>query len=291
MLERLGLWPLRMLWLVMPLTVGTGIVDAVSDRSQTVRTTIEIGMWIAWFVGLVATLAPSTTALTAVRILAPSALLGAVLAAATAGDQRTSSIVVAVGYGVIVTLLVMLPTTGDPMVNGSAYGSERRMALRPPAAVLMGPVELAWITVFVGAVTGPLLLAAGNLLIGVPTLVLGIGAIYAGSRSLHQLARRWIVFVPAGFVIHDYLSLAESILIQRRQKPTLGLATTDLGEHLDLSGGALGLALTVGFDEPVPVAFREHGEIESTTANRFVFTPSLPGQLLQEARARAINIS
>lgn len=290
LVTRLGLWPLRLLWLVLPLAVGRGVMLAVEGNSSNVQTTVEIGLWAAWFIGLVATLAPSTVTLTVLRIVAPGAVAAPLLAVLLA-DQRPPSTLIAVAYGFLVALLALLPSIGDPMINGSAYGSERRMALRPPASVLLGPVQLAWTAVFAGVITGPLLLASGRQFGGIAAVLIGLPAAFAASKSLHQLARRWIVFVPAGFVIHDYLSLAESILVQRRQKPTLGPAPTDLAGHLDLSGGALGLALTVGFTETVPVALRTNRTVESTTANRFVFTPSLPGELLSEARARAITIA
>ncbi len=289
MLVKLRLWPVRVLWLLLPLAAGPGLLDAVSGRSGPVRSVVEIGLWLAWFLGLVASLAPSTVALTGLRLLAPAAPASA-LVAAVAGGSATSSTVLSIGYGLLVMVVAMLPTTGDQMVNGSAYGSERRMALRPPAHLLLGPVPIAWIAVFTGATLGPLLLAARQWLPGVPVTVIGVGAVVLGARALHQLARRWIVFVPAGFVIHDYLSLAESILIQRRQKPTLGPASSELANALDLSGNALGLALSVSIADPVPVALRGKKQITSTTASTFVFTPSLPGQLLQEARARAITI-
>lgn len=290
MLERLRLWPLRILWLVLPLTVGRAVVDAIADRSNAVQTVAEIGLWLAWFVGLVATLAPSTVTLTILRIVAPASV--AVTAAGfVAGDEATIWLIVGLGHALVATLISLMPMTGDPMINGSAYGSERRMALRPPAAVLLGPVQAAWLAIAAGATVGPLLLAAKQWIVGVPLTVIGAAAVYFGGRALHQLSRRWIVFVPAGFVIHDYLSLAESLLIQRRQKPRLGPADVELGDHLDLSGGALGLALSVAVDEELPVALRRNRTVESTTASQFVFTPSLPGQLLQEARARAITIA
>ena len=34
--------------------------------------------------------------------------------------------------------------SGEAFVDGSSYGDERRMPLRPPVAVLAGPVPLAW---------------------------------------------------------------------------------------------------------------------------------------------------
>jgi hypothetical protein len=288
--QRLGLWPLRLLWLVLPVAIGPGLMAAVTDRSDPVRLVIEGGLWSGWFAGLVAVLAPSTVALTAIRILAPAAFAATMLAAVT-GSHWGNTTIIALGAGLTISVFVLLPMVGDPLINGSAYGSERRMALRPPAAVLLGPVQIAWLAVFVGIITGPLLLAARQWMLGIPALVIGLALATQGVRSLHQLARRWLVFVPAGFVVHDYYTLAESLLIQRRLKPELGLAAGDATpDTLDLSGGALGLSLSVLVDEALPVALRTGRTVTTRSANRFVFTPTLPGQALAEARVRAIRI-
>ncbi|MDA3038434.1 MAG: hypothetical protein O3C27_02695 [Actinomycetota bacterium] len=290
LVQRMGLWPLRLLWLIVPIAIGPGLMAAVADRSDPVTLVIEGGLWSGWFAGLVALLAPSAVALTAIRILAP-ATLAATLLAAVSGRHWGDTTLVALGAGLIVSVFVLLPMVGDPLINGSAYGSERRMALRPPAAVLLGPVQIAWLAVFVGTVTGPLLLAARQWILGIPALVVGLALAAQGVRSLHQLARRWLVFVPAGFVVHDYYTLAESLLIQRRLKPELGLAADDSTlDTLDLSGGALGLSLSVRVDEALPVALRTGRTVTTRSANRFVFTPTLPGQALAEARIRAIRI-
>ena len=77
---------------------------------------------------------------------------------------------------------------------------------------------------------GALLVAAEQYLIGVPLLLVGLAASWRGAKSLHQLSRRWIVFVPAGFVIHDYWSLAESPLKVYRIEPLAPEKTRALPE-------------------------------------------------------------
>jgi hypothetical protein len=288
-LEKLGLWPLRVLWLVLPLLTGSGFRQMLDVRSTPVATVAEIGLWAMWFAGLVALLAPSTVGLTVVRFVAPSILASALCGTVALGDW-TPGTVGAIAASSVALLVVMLPQTGDPMVNGSSYGPERRLALRPPAALLFGPMQLAWLIMFGATAGGALLIAAEQYLVGIPLLALGLAASWRGARSLHQLSRRWIVFVPAGFVIHDHWSLAESLLIRRQDISSLGPAPLDKGELLDLSGGALGLALLVETKERVPLALRAKRSVETFSAFRMVFTPTLPGQLLHEARIRGISI-
>ncbi len=287
--ERLGLWPLRVLWAALPVLAGWGLADAIAQRSGPVSATVEIGLWLGWFAGLVALLAPSTVSLTTIRILAPAGLAAAVIAAASAGVWTATTVAAIAGTGVAFGLS-LLPMMGDILINGSSYGPERRMALRPPAALLLGPIQAMWLVTVLGATAGPLLLAAGNWLVGIPLLVVGLPAAWAAARRLHQLSRRWVVFVPAGFVLHDHWSMAESLLMQRRQIDQLGPSPLDKGELLDLTGGAAGLALMAQLNESMPLALRARREIQTFSAHRIVFTPSLPGELLREARIRGITI-
>ncbi len=292
LLERSALWPIRIAWFVLPLVVGPGLLAAVDGRSEPVQTVVEIGAWAAWFVGLICVMAPSTVTLTLLRTIAPATVVAPVLAAITAGSWPVSVSIALLG-GVVVNAIAFLPTTGEPMINGSAYGAEKRMALRAPASVLIGPLYLAWVITFAGVITGPLFLAAGNWIVGVPLTILGALLAVAGVRSLHQLSRRWVVFVPVGFVIHDYWSLAESLLVQRSTKPTLGPAAAeapDLTAPVDLTAGAPGLALSIRLPDPMPTAIRRNRQVESRTATEFLFSPTRPGRVLSEARTRAITI-
>ncbi len=292
LVERSGLWPIRVLWFLLPVLVGPGLLDTVDGRSAAVATVVEVLAWGAWFIGLVSVFAPSTVTLTALRMVAPAAAVAPLFGAVTAGEWPNSALV-AIGTGLVVTAVALLPSTGDPMINGSAYGAERRMALRPPASVLVGPLYAVWALVFAGTITGPLLLAAGNWWLGLPLLALGALVVFLGSRSFHQLSRRWIVFVPAGFVIHDYWSLAESLLFQRSIKPVLGPVRAGLDRDqpaVDLTAGARGLALAVRLTDPMPTAVRNRRAVESRTATEFWFAPTLPGRVIAEARTRAIRI-
>ena len=261
----------------------------LEDRSAAVATTAEVGLWAMWFAGLVALLAPSTVSLTVLRFVSPSLLASAIYGTIAHGVSTVGT-TASIAATSLAFAAVLLPATGDPMVNGSSYGPERRLALRPPAALIFGPIQLTWLMMFGATAAGALMIAAKNYVVGGPLLVIGLLASWRGSQSLHQLSRRWIVFVPAGFVIHDSWALAESLLIQRREIATLGPAPLDKGELLDLSGGAMGLALLVETKEKVPLALRAKNSVESFSAYRMVFTPTLPGQLLHEARVRGISI-
>lgn len=292
-LTRFGLWPLRILWFLLPLACGYGFSDLLERHSGPVSLVAEAGLWIGWFAGLVALGAPSSVSLSTIRLLSP-AILGALvvgLAADGGSGAGVARVAIAGLYGLLVAIVVFSPWVGDQLVNGSAYGNERRMALRPPASLLIGPIQVAWLVVFLGVISGPLLLAGNHYVLGLLATFVGGVLAWRGAVSLHQLARRWVVFVPAGFVLHDYYHLAESLLMQRRDIDHLGPAPLDVGQLLDISGGSKGLALLVELKKSTPVALRAAGkQVQSIEAQRVVFTPSLPGVLIQEARARNITI-
>ncbi len=281
-----------MVWLTLPFVAGRGLGPALDRFDEPGPLLAEVFLWAGWFVAFVALLAPSAISLTVIRISAPT-VVGLVVATGLATADWSPELVVALAAGALAIGVIYLPVVGDRQVNGSAYGSERRMMLRPPAYSLLGPVQLAWLVVFAGLVTGPWLLAAGRYVLGAVAVVLGAGAVWLGGRVLHQLSRRWLVFVPAGFVIHDHVIPVESILLRRTTIASLGPATIPPADDaVDLTGGARGLSLEVVLNEQVPFGLRAPSgrDVVATEADRLIFTPTLPGAVLTEARIRAIAI-
>ncbi len=298
LLVRLGLWPARAVWLAAPLTIGSALSQVLESEASTPALIVEVALWIAWFAVFVATLAPSPRSLTAARVMGPAAF-GVCVLVGFAGHW-TGATVLGLGWAALFTAIVFLPTVGDLMVNGSAYGSERRMTLRPPAFVLLGPAQLAWLLIFCGLVGWAVLILSERYVLAAVGAAVGAAAIWAGSRILHQLARRWVVFVPAGFVIHDPLMLVDSVLLRRNEVTRVGPAIEGgqagdgedtNGPFQDLSGGALGLALEVALRAPTPVTIRERGQARNTELGTIVFTPTLPGAMLSEARIRGMKIA
>jgi hypothetical protein len=288
-MDRLGPWPARVAWVLLPVVAGAALADALDGRSTAVQWVASIGLWAVWAGVLVATLLPRTASLTALRIAAPASLGAAVWAAPV--DGVSGADVVALVWTAVVCVVAFSPWTGDVFVNGSSYGAERRLTLRVPAALALGPVELAWVAVVGGAIAGPLLLAARQWVLGAVAVAAGLAVVRPAVRSLHSLARRWVVFVPAGIVLHDPLALAENQLFPRRMVVRLEPAPADPGDALDLTRGALGLALVLEASEPVSLAVRT-GRVrtnETVDATAVLFTPTRPAALLAEARERRIG--
>lgn len=285
-------WLPAAVWVSTPFTVGPALAAALDPAAREVQVVASVGSWLAWVVALVATLVPSTVSLTVARVVIPAAVPAAVWAAVAAPEPGWPQ-AVAPAAATLAAVVVLLPATGDEWVNGSSYGEERRMPLRPPGPLLLGPVEVTWAAVVAGAVAGPLLLAGGAWVAGVAALVVGVPLAVAGARALHVLARRWVVFVPAGMVLVDPLTLTDALLAQRRVIAALGPAPADSGAR-DLTAGALGLALELRFTEPQTVVLRPRGVRRSSAAvvpeelEAVLFSPTRPGAVLREAARRKL---
>lgn len=285
-----GPWPARVTWALLPLLVGPALGDALDPSSRALALTGAVLAWAAWAGGLVAVALPSTASLTALRLGAPAALATAAWAAAQ-GDPGAVD-VVAVVAATLVVLAAFSPFTGEAFATGSAYGDERRLPLRVPAPLLLGPVPLAGLVALAAPVAGPLLLAARQWVAGGLVLAVGLPAAAVAVRALHGLARRWVVFVPAGLVLHDPHTMVDPVLFPRAHIRRLGPAPADEAPStLDLTAGALGLALEIELVEPSQVAPRRRdGEVEVQEVGRLLFTPTRPGALLAEAARRRIAV-
>lgn len=285
-----GPWPTRSAWAALPIAVGPALGDALDGSTRSVAVTGAVLAWGAWAAVLVAVIIPRTVSLTALRIVAPAALVTANWAALTGG--RGAADAVGVGWAAITLVVAFAPTTGDTFVNGSSYGDERRMPLRVPGALLLGPLPLTWAAATAAPVAVPLLAAADRWVAAVVLAAAGGPAAVVAVRALHGLSRRWVVFVPAGLVLHDLHAMIDPVLFPRRSIRRLGPAPADGDGALDLTQRALGLALELELIEPAEVAPRRRdGRVETVPVERLLFTPTRPGALLAEATRRRIPVA
>lgn len=283
-------WLLRAVWATLPLVAGPTLAGALDPTSTALRTSASVGLWVIWALTLGALLVPRTTSLTAARVVVPASVVAAAWAALLVEDPGLGE-TAALGATAVTAALVLAPAVGEAFVNGSSYGDERRLPLRVPAPLLVGPLPLAWVVAVTGAVAGPLLLAAERWLAGGLVTVVGWPLAWFAVRSLHQLARRWVVLVPAGLVLHDHLALVDPVLVPRRMVARLGPAAAG-SDALDLTQGASGLALELQAIEPIRLTVAGAGRHRTGTAaevDRVLVTPTRPGALLAEARAHRIR--
>jgi hypothetical protein len=284
-------WALAALWAIQPLTAGPAFGAALDPRSDGFRTTATLGLWGIWALTLVAMLVPRTITLTLVRIVTPAAVVAAAWATIATDDPGWRQ-GLALASTLAAAVLALAPVTGERFVNGSAYGAEHRFPLRAPGLVVLGLVEAVWLAVVAGAVAGPLLFAAEQWVAGAVCTVVGWPLAFAGTRSLHRLAQRWLVFVPAGLALVDPLTLTDSISMPAGVIRSIGPAPADTRAH-DLTAGALGLAVEVAFTEPQSIApLVVDGEGTGLVeVDEILFTPTRPGALLRVAAERRLPIS
>ncbi len=290
MTDRVTLWVLRLLWISLPYSAGALFVDALDGRSSGFGSTATVGLWTGWAIGLVALLVPHTTSLTFVRIVAPASLAAAMWAV-TADSELATELLAVVVTGAI-SVIVMTAPIGAAFVNGTAYGDERRLPLRPPGRLLLGPIPLTWAVAVAGAVTGPLLLGARLWVAGTITIMVGVPLAVVAVRALHGLGQRWLVFVPAGMVVHDFSSLADPQLFRRVDIDRFGPALADT-EAEDLTLMAPGLALELAFARPMTIVRRPQRGHPLDSGKRvaaLLVTPSRPGLVLREAESRRIPV-
>lgn len=282
-----ALWVTRVAWITLPFTTGAVMEDALADAASPSQLLCAVGAWGLWAVTLVGIFVRRPWGLTAARILGPVPLLIAVVAA-----MASNVSVPAIVHGVIVWTVIMLAETGADIVDGLSYGDERRLPLRVPFGLFLGPLQLAWVIMIAGSATGPLLLAARQWLLGSILTLAGLPLAWLGLRAFHQLSRRWIVFVPNGFVIHDLMATREPFLLRRQDVTSIGPADAEIDltdeQLVDVSQNSLGLVLEVQLDGDIEVVPRSRGVSQVRVAQRILFSPARPGAVLAEARRRRI---
>lgn len=283
------LWLARACWLALPFTLLEHVLAATEGDSSAVRVTAQVLFWVTWAVAFVASLVPLPSTLTAVRVLVPLAPAASLVAAVV--DAPGAAGWTGLAAGTVAAVLVMAAPVGDWFVDGTSYGDERRFALKPPAVLVLGPLQLAWALTVVPLLSGLLLFAAEVWWAGIPLVLLGIVTAWWGSFALWRLARRWAVLVPAGLTLVDDMALAEPILLPAAGLARLGPAHVG-STALDLTVRAPGLVLEVDLNAPVelvPAAARGTAA-ESTGVDRLLFVPSRPATLLADAEQRGMAV-
>lgn len=281
---RLSPWIVRAAWAVLPFTAGPALALALHDRSEPIRTAASTLLWAAWAVALCASLVLHPIALTVLRLLAPGAVASTGWAALETADPLG---VVALVSSLVAVTLAFLPETGESFVNGPAYPNERRFPLRVPTPMLFGPLLVAWAATVGAPIAGVLLLADRRWVAGAIVVVVSAAAGVVLGRAVHGLSRRWVVFVPAGLVVHDPMSLADPVLF-----PKAMVGDVTVAEHastaLDLTQRAAGLTLELSLKEPAPLVLAKVGRGIGPTVDteRLLFTPTRPGRVLAELRTR-----
>jgi hypothetical protein len=244
------LWCTRVIWALLPVTVGGALADATKHWSTAPARLADVILWVIWAAGLLALFAPRPWGLTLLRIVAPCGFVCVALASLSTTGGTAALALAGAGAAAVLTLSAPVASA---TANALAYGDERRFMLRVPTPLLLAPVPIAVLLVGLGAVLGPLFVADGRYVAGAFAIIIGWPLAALLVRALHPLACRWLVLVPAGVAVADPLTLTEPVLIRREQIDHFGrLSATALsGPALDLRVGTLIGGIGLELSEPV----------------------------------------
>jgi hypothetical protein len=218
-------------WVVLALVAPWNIIS--QDRSVAVAATLNVWGWTLWTAVTTALLVPSAISLTAVRVVSPLAVIVSFVAVSP----------ISIFASLVALIMCAAPLFTDAMVQGGAYGDEQRFALRTPVPY-MAPAFTAWSLLCSSLISGTLLMAAQQWWIAAPLCVAGIFFARFVPLRIHRLARRWLVIVPAGVVVHDHLVLAETIMSTKNNIANISI-TRAAGDTADFTGGVMGARLAV----------------------------------------------
>jgi hypothetical protein len=224
--ERIAVSVVLLAWVVLALSAPWQAI--ADDTSRPVSWALLTWGWLLWTTVGASLLVPSPMSLTIVRIVVPLSVVVSLVASQP----------IAVFCSVVALIVCASPVFVDAMVQGGAYGDEKRFALRTPLPYVV-PAVLAWAIYTTSLVGGSLLLAAQQYVIGAILIALGLFLSRTIPKRLHRLARRWLVLVPVGVVVHDHLVLHETIMAP----------SAKIGEAADLTGGTFGDRLTITLTE------------------------------------------
>src|SRR4051794_4822972 len=280
-----GVWGPRIAWLVVAVAGIWSIGDALDGRSSALRATVTAGAWLAWGIGVVALMVPSTLGLTTARMAAALAICASVVSWIAGADAAAGAAFVA--CAAVSGLLIGSAEFGQRCVQASAYGDEDRFLLRPPATFLP-PIALAgalWATAVVAA---PLLLATGQWITGVIAATVAVMLTVGLVPRFNVLTQRWLVLVPAGLVVHDPVVLGETLMVPRSDIDGIDLALADTAAA-DFTGPAAGHAVEISMTSMTDALLAPTKKAPRGTAlhvRSFIVAPTRPGAVLRASQLR-----
>ena len=285
-------WIVRVLWVSLPITAGDALSDWMQSWSDATRLVATALLWVLWAVVLSALLVPRPLASTLARLGTPLAVVVALLAALS-GDASTGAWVLALAVTVSACALAVRGDFARVCAQGAAYGDEERFPLKVPPGISFVVLPVAIAVIGAGVAAGPLLLADRQWLVGAVALVVGWPVAFLLGRLVHQLARRWVVLVPAGIVVADPLTLTDPVLFVRER--VQGLGPADPGRRppedaLDLRLGAAFGSCALLLTDEADIMRRSRGRGVGVQAGLILVAPTASKRLLERAGARRLPV-
>ncbi|MDA3017243.1 MAG: hypothetical protein O2841_04320 [Actinomycetota bacterium] len=284
MLNKSFIWVLRILVAILPF-IGAGVDELVSERSTSVQNVATVLAWAVWATSVLSVFILHPATLTVLRMAVP-VITATLLYISVTGAIDTSQIICA-AISVAILLISFNADLGNAFIQASAYGDEKRFLLRPPVA-LVAPVLLIAMMLLTATVAAPILIAAENLPLGIICSVVSAVGFWFFARRIHQLSRRWFVFVPAGFVVHDETLLGTNLMIRKHDLVEIQLAKRDT-QAADLTALTWGVPLELRFKQPQDISLtsltaKHLKAVSAIHASSILIAPSRPGAVLRAAK-------
>jgi hypothetical protein len=265
-------WLARVTWLALAVVPGALSVPELSG--EVLRASDNVGrvsamvlLWLAWAVVAFGMIVLHPLSLAAVRWLSPMIALHVWWMALFANDALEVWARLASASCVLVAIVLVLRAEfGARHVQAAAYGHERRHLLRPPVAVML-PSALVWLVAWaLGAVA---LHAEPSVATAMAALASALVAAF-GWRRVSVLARRWLVFVPAGIAVHDPLMLRDTFMVRRHDVRAVGAAdkSPSSDESFDITGTTWGQPMQITLAHLHDVSLSSFGARMTRTLDR-----------------------
>ena len=283
------LWSMRILVGCLPF-VGAGVGALLETRSTAIQIVGVVLAWLIWGLIVLASFISHPISLTVLRMGSPVVASFLVFIATTYQGSTLQVINAAIGFAVL--LISFSAEIGSIYVQASAYGDERRFLLRPPVA-FVAPVAISVVIVDFFIIATPMFFAARIWLAGAISLIGLAACIKFMAPRIHQLSRRWLVFVPAGFVVHDEIVLSINLMIKKQELVDIQLARDDT-QAADLSALTWGVPLELSFNKTLDVSLTAIGArhlkaVSAIHATSIIIAPSRPGAVLRTQSQKFAN--
>lgn len=242
-------------------------------------------VWALWAAVAIGVLVPHPLSLVGVRFVAPLLVVNAAwLLVTTPG----SGVDTAQRWGAVGAFFVMLVVAvatygaayGATHAQAAAYGHERRHLLRPPVAVIL-PIVVLWLVV---AASGATATHSPSLIVAGVAMAIFLLLVAFTLRRAVVLARRWLVFVPAGIAVHDPLMLRDTFMVRSHDVRSLQVAPNDTA-GFDATGTTWGVVLELTLSHPhdvslSPFATRLTRTLDRLHVTSLLLAPSRPNSAL-----------
>ena len=241
-------WITRIAWMAAALLPNSLDADFAS-LGGAANLVVEVQGWVLWAIVLIALWVLHPISLTVARMVAP--LVVAEIAIGLGPLAWNPARIIAALLAAVTTVFIFTAEFGGEQVQAGVFGNERRYVLRIPAPLVL-PTVLGWLFFAASAGLVPLVAVSTPWPIAVPVTIVALVIVWFVPQRLHQLSKRWLVRVPAGWVVHDSVLLADNILIHTYELVGMQVAPAE-SAALDITGLTRGSPLEISLREATTV--------------------------------------